>query len=206
MRDHQSIYLVLTTLSIGANRGICDEEIGVCSCMDYMSTSDGYGNEGQRGDCGYASQRLVDCPNEDAPCSIHGVCRNSPTFRCDCEARYSGADCSLMTCAYGRAWFGRPTSGDDYAHMSDVLVECSSMGTCDKTTGTCECIDGFEGSACDVMSCPGTPACNGHGQCLNMGQLAAHATNNGDDTTYTYGATPNNQLTWDFDMVPKRRL
>jgi hypothetical protein len=39
-----------------------------------------------------------------------------------------------------------------------------------------------------------------------MGQLAAHATNNGDDTTYTYGATPNNQLTWDFDMVPKRRL
>merc|ERR1712072_976830 len=59
-----------------SNRGICDEEIGVCSCMDYMTTSDGYGNEGQRGDCGYASQQLVDCPNENSPCNMKGAACN----------------------------------------------------------------------------------------------------------------------------------
>ena len=169
--------------------------------MDYMSTSDGYGNEGQRGDCGHAIQNLVDCPNEDSPCNLHGSCRGQPTYRCDCQQGWTGADCSLRTCAYGRAWFGRPTSGDGYAHMNDALVECSNMGTCDTITGTCSCMDGFEGTACNVMSCPGTPACNDHGECLNMKQLALHATSNGDATSYTYGATPNNQLTWDFDMV-----
>ena len=91
--------------------------------------------------------------------------------------------------------------------MSDALVECSNMGTCDRTTGICECMDGFEGSACSVMSCPGTLGngvfCNGHGRCLSMAELAASATSNGDATAYTYGATPNNQLTWDFDMVQR---
>ena len=85
--------------------------------------------------------------------------------------------------------------------MSDSLVECSNMGICNRITGTCSCIDGFEGSACSIMSCPGAPACNDRGQCLTMSELAAHATRNGDPTAYTYGATPNNQLTWDFDMV-----
>ena len=197
-----SFYLLVS----GSNRGICDEEIGVCSCMDFMSTSDGYGNEGQRGDCGYASQGLVGCPGE-VPCNLHGTCRGAPTYRCDCQAGYSGADCSLRTCPYGRGWFGRPTSADGYGHMSDALVECSNMGTCDRTTGICECMDGFEGSACSVMSCPGTLGngvfCNGHGQCLSMAELAASATSNGDATAYTYGATPNNQLTWDFDMVQR---
>jgi len=66
-------------------------------------------------------------------------------------------------------------------------------------------MEGFEGAACNVMSCPGKepngPACNGRGECLTMGQLAEHATINGDDALFTYGSTPNNQLTWDFDMV-----
>lgn len=188
-----------------SNRGICDEEIGVCSCMDYMTTSDGYGNEGQRGDCGYASQQLVDCPNENSPCNMKGTCQGKPTYRCDCQQGWTGADCSLLTCPYGKTWFGRPTTGDDYAHMTDDIVECSNMGTCNRVTGTCSCMEGFEGAACNVMSCPGKepngPACNGRGECLTMGQLAEHATINGDDALFTYGSTPNNQLTWDFDMV-----
>ena len=89
--------------------------------------------------------------------------------------------------------------------MTDDIVECSNMGTCNRVTGTCSCMEGFEGAACNGMSCPGKepngPACNGRGECLTMGQLAEHATINGDDALFTYGATPNNQLTWDFDMV-----
>lgn len=173
--------------------------------MDYMTTSDGYGNEGQRGDCGYASQQLVDCPNENSPCNMKGTCQGKPTYRCDCQQGWTGADCSLLTCPYGKTWFGRPTTGDDYAHMTDDIVECSNMGTCNRVTGTCSCMEGFEGAACNVMSCPGKepngPACNGRGECLTMGQLAEHATINGDDALFTYGSTPNNQLTWDFDMV-----
>jgi len=190
---------------VGSNRGVCNEELGVCSCMDFMSTSDGYGNEGQRGDCGYDMQNIVDCPNENSPCNLHGACRGKPTFRCDCQQGWSGADCSLLTCPYGKSWFGRPTSENDYAHMSDNFVECSNMGVCNKITGLCSCMGGFEGAACNVMSCPGKqsnqPACNDHGECLTMSQLAARATNNGEATSLTYGATPNNQLTWDFDMV-----
>lgn len=89
--------------------------------------------------------------------------------------------------------------------MSDTMVECSNMGICNRVTGSCACMEGFEGTACNLMSCPGKqpnqPACNGRGECLSMSQLTAHATINGDSTSFTYGATPNNYLTWDFDMV-----
>lgn len=97
------------------------------------------------------------------------------------------------------------------------------MGTCDRTTGECICINGFEGSACDRLSCPGSSqtwgdgeddggdaggeisagsSCSGHGQCITMSMLAEEALDdNGVDADYTYGDTPNDPLTWDYDMV-----
>merc|ERR1712159_754279 len=51
------------------------------------------------------------------------------------------------------------------------------------------------------MSCPGDPTCNDHGQCLTMGELAELATVNGDLGGFTYGATPNDPVTWDYEMV-----
>jgi len=99
------------------------------------------------------------------------------------------------------------------------------MGTCDRVSGECDCVDGFEGAACDRMSCPGSStattaaaasdgdgsyaasdsACSGHGQCVTMAMLAEATDENGVATDYTYGATPNNALTWDHDMVQVRR-
>ena len=32
------------------------------------------------------------------------------------------------------------------------LVECSNRGTCDHSTGTCKCFDGFFGSSCSQFS------------------------------------------------------
>ncbi|KAJ8599691.1 hypothetical protein CTAYLR_004755 [Chrysophaeum taylorii] len=185
---------------ICSNRGTCDRETGVCTCLDSMSTSDGHGNEGQRGDCGYEGEALTDCHTADSPCNLHGTCTGDPTYRCECQSGWTGADCSLMTCPSGRSWFSRPTA-DDNAHMSDSVAECSDMGICDQSTGTCSCMDGFEGAACNVMSCPGDPVCNSHGECLTMAQLALAATDNGADTDYTYGATPNNAETWDYDKI-----
>lgn len=91
------------------------------------------------------------------------------------------------------------------------------MGTCDRVSGECSCVDGFEGSACDRMSCPGSTstamsgsdgtyaasesACTGHGQCLTMAMLAEVAQDNGVATDYTYGSTPNDAFTWDHDMM-----
>ena len=51
------------------------------------------------------------------------------------------------------------------------------------------------------MKCPGDPECSGQGTCLNMADLATRYTDNGDVTAITYGATPNNPLTWDSDRV-----
>ncbi|CAN0496542.1 unnamed protein product, partial [Scytosiphon promiscuus] len=112
----------------------------------------------------------------------------------------------------------RPTA-DDVAHLT--RTECSDMGTCDRVAGECACVDGFEGSACDRMSCPGTgmdagdagstddgetvatssTACDAHGQCVTIAMLAEAADDNGDAVDYTYGGTPNDAATWDHDMV-----
>merc|ERR1719230_1156531 len=182
-----------------SDRGICDYTTGICSCSTGYDTSDGYGNEGQRGDCGYATASVTACPGETS-CTGHGTCEGTPTYACQCSNGYTGADCSLYTCPYGNSWFSLPTD-DEEAHLTTSKAECADMGLCDRTTGACSCMDGFEGAACDTMSCPGDPACNDHGDCLSMSALAEAATSNGDALDLTYGATPNDPDTWDFEMI-----
>jgi len=180
-----------------SDRGICIYLTGVCQCSQGYDTSNGNGGAGVRGDCGKVDAAITACPGE-TQCSGHGVCAGVPTYRCDCANGFMGADCSLMTCPTGKSWYSLPTENNE-AHLS--FSECSDMGTCDRTTGTCSCMAGFEGAACNLMSCPGQPACNGNGQCLSMSALAKEATINGDDAEFTYGATPNDPLTWDHDMM-----
>ena len=53
-------------------------------------------------------------------------------------------------------------------------VECSAAGECDRQTGECRCHPGFEGVACQRLSCPGNGSvCSGQGVCLSAAQLAA---------------------------------
>ena len=53
-------------------------------------------------------------------------------------------------------------------------MECSNKGKCDRTTGECQCYDGYDGVACQRASCPGFPnSCSGHGVCKTIKQLAA---------------------------------
>jgi len=52
-------------------------------------------------------------------------------------------------------------------------MECSNKGICDRSSGLCECFDGYDGVACQRASCPGYPAsCSGHGVCKSAKQLA----------------------------------
>mmetsp|Transcript_7391 Transcript_7391/g.15201 ORF Transcript_7391/g.15201 Transcript_7391/m.15201 type:complete len:603 (+) Transcript_7391:425-2233(+) len=178
-----------------SNHGTCDEKLGLCQCLDDWMTSDGYGNAGKRGDCGFLSVGTTStCPGEPA-CLGHGTCSGPPEYRCVCEEGRSGPDCSLIDCPIGNSWFSFPT-GQNTAHSN---AECSDMGTCNRATGLCECADGFIGSACQYLSCPQN--CHGHGECVSMSTLAEKNEVNGVLSPQTYGIDPNNSLTWDSDQV-----
>lgn len=64
----------------------------------------------------------------------------------------------------------------DTAHY---YMECSNKGKCDRSTGECQCFDGYDGVACQRASCPGYPnSCSGHGVCKTIKQLAASDSGN----------------------------
>lgn len=198
-----------------SNRGICDEETGLCDCSYNFESSDGngeYATAGIRGDCGYKAGPVVACPGEEVECSGHGVCSGDPTYVCSCLEGWTAADCSLRTCPTGTNWFDLAVA-DNIAHQES---ECSNNGICDRDYGTCECNDGFVGEACDRMSCSRVMSrdlvygeewmesgveCNGKGTCLSMRDLALYGDVNGVVQDYTYGATPNDEATWDFDVI-----
>jgi len=214
---------------ICSNRGLCDPTNGICTCVmqggvpaydtsngaSPAAAGDAFNN---RGDCGFPIISITACPGE-VECSGHGLCASEatvvggvfslPTFRCACSVGWQGTDCSEMQCQKGKAWFDLPIA-DGVAHQ---LVECSNMGICDRTKGDCTCELGYFGGGCERMMCPGMLGksfCNGHGRCLEMrrlaeelqgtSQAAVHA-DVGMQTSQSYGKTPNNPLTWDFDSM-----
>lgn len=52
--------------------------------------------------------------------------------------------------------------------------ECSNKGICDRGSGTCQCFEGYDGSACQRASCPSTGGgvCSGHGTCETIQEIA----------------------------------
>lgn len=87
-----------------SNKGICNRETGNCECFD------GYD--------GSACQR-ASCPGYPKSCSGHGVCKTirqlaradynniyelwdrDSTMGCECDAGFTGPDCSLRECKHG---------------------------------------------------------------------------------------------------------
>lgn len=70
-------------------------------------------------------------------------------------------------------------------------TECSSKGTCDRSSGTCVCFTGYSGSACQRADCPisaGGKTCSGHGVCKSARAIA------NDDHNNTY-------FLWDQDAT-----
>ncbi|KAF0691368.1 Aste57867_17388 [Aphanomyces stellatus] len=175
-----------------SNRGTCDLTSGICTCYDGYTTSNGLGGAGNRGDCGGVIGSITACPGL-IPCSGHGYCTNGPQYRCMCFTGWASGDCSVRTCPQGLAWFDMPQAPNS-AHQ---LAVCSNAGVCDPSTGVCTCSSGFEGAACELMSCPGSTPCSGNGQCLTQARLALLSNNNGDPTPFVYGSIPNNPATWD---------
>jgi hypothetical protein len=61
--------------------------------------------------------------------------------------------------------------GNAVTQSAHAYMECSNKGICDRTTGQCECFDGYDGAACQRASCPND--CSGHGTCETISDLAA---------------------------------
>ena len=132
-------------------------------------------------------------------CNGHGSCTGSLLDVCVCDDDWRGGapDCSLRACPSGPAWFDVPTP----AGTAHAAAECSGRGTCARGSGVCACAVGYEGPACERMTCPGPlPStsvagdCSGHGLCLTMREAAALRDYSVSFTSYEYAL-------WDADMV-----
>jgi hypothetical protein len=73
-----------------------------------------------------------------------------------------GGQSEMYSHNYGYAR-GSRTDEHDEAHF---YRECANKGTCDRTTGICNCFPGYEGEGCSRTSCPSN--CNGHGRCRTI--------------------------------------
>ena len=69
--------------------------------------------------------------------------------------------------------------GNVLTNSAHMYRECSNRGECDRSSGECECLTGFEGSACQRTSCYFSDTeCSGHGLCLNAEEIARLDGNN----------------------------
>jgi len=110
------------------------------------------------------------CENQ---CSGHGTCEVNGNCKCfkglDGEAEWTGPDCSQRTCPFDFAWVGLSIN----ANNLHPWAECSNKGTCDRSSGECQCFTGYEGAACQRTVCPDN--CNDQGTCWPEKHLASKA-------------------------------
>lgn len=118
----------------------------------------------------------------DNQCSGHGTCMTDDVCQCydnfGSGLSHDSGDCSDRICPFEIAWVDTPNA---YGRFHKYM-ECAGKGVCDRSTGECQCFDGFEGKGCARAACPNS--CSGHGNCEYIEDLTYGATwNDHVDTT-----------------------
>lgn len=116
----------------------------------------------------YVSAR---CDNQ---CSGHGTCMTDDVCSCydnfGSGLSHDSGDCSDRICPFEVAWVDHPdVEGHHHKYM-----ECAGKGICDRSSGECQCFDGYEGKGCARSVCPND--CSGHGRCDYIQDLPYGAT------------------------------
>lgn len=119
-------------------------------------------------------------------CNRNGFCNR--WTECQCFDGYTGNDCSKRKCPLG-PHMGDVASATDTAH---ALAECSGRGTCDRGSGLCQCLDGFEGQNCARSKCAN--GCSGMGDCINLRRAASEQ----DGIAFNHSTT---YTLWDADII-----
>jgi len=110
----------------------------------------------------------------DNQCSGHGTCMTDDVCQCydnfGSGLSHDSGDCSDRICPFEVAWVDHP---DNQGHHHKYM-ECAGKGICDRSTGECQCFEGYEGKGCQRASCPND--CSGHGRCEYIEDLPYGAT------------------------------
>ena len=69
----------------------------------------------------------------------------------------------------------KDSRGSVLTNSAHYYRECSNKGICDRSSGSCSCFEGYDGSACQRASCPSSSngVCSGHGTCNTIQELSA---------------------------------
>ena len=117
----------------------------------------------------------------DNQCSGHGTCGTDDVCSCfdnwGIGQSHDSGDCSDRICPYELAWVDSPDNSGTFHNYA----ECAGRGICSRDTGECLCFAGYEGKACQRMSCAN--GCSGHGTCEYIEDTKYPATWNDNNDT-----------------------
>ncbi len=145
--------------------GLSDQAKAVAKDIWFRSQSHCVCRDGYFGrDCGLETEPLGNdeyrCPKH---CSGHGLC--TPGGKCQCQAGFAGADCSVQcpsacsgngVCSNdGVCKCKEGFTGPDCS-VRKCLNDCSKNGVCQD--GVCKCVNGYGGVFCQLST-----SCSGHG-------------------------------------------
>jgi hypothetical protein len=70
------------------------------------------------------------------------------------------------------------------ANTAHQFLECSGRGLCDRVAGSCACVAGYTGDACQRTSCPND--CSGNGICQSEAYFIGDVATATADASYSY--------------------
>lgn len=170
----------LTGMEHCYGHGTCNTATKTCTCASNTSATAGFYTGQFCGTCklGFYGKNCAKCPA--AASCVNGNCKGSGTNEgdgtCSCLPGYEGAQCDA--CAYGYTLDTASNSCKRCPVNSITKKVCNApYGSCvigNKNDAVCKCVDGYEGSTCEIKKIGGGNIdkkcinnCYNNGKCSN---------------------------------------